>query len=125
MNERENSVNSTDYVYRAIHPNRNFIKADGSISSAAFKDPKGLSVEQGLGRADKDVVTHIRQAKLQGKITKISVKVCINANITIYNDKAKNIYHRLLLNRPYDHNGNNTLTKTQARALATNISALL
>ena len=120
-----NRTNNAENVYRAIHPHRNFIKADGGISSAAFKDPKGLSVEQGLGRSDRDVVAHIRQTKLQGKVAKISVEVCDNANITIYDDKAKNVYHRLLLNKPYDPNGNNSLTKGQARALAAGISELL
>lgn len=118
-------TNNREHVYRAIHPHKNFIKEDGSISSAAFKDPKGLSVELGSGRADKDVVAHIRQTKLQGKIAKISVEVCGNANITIYNDNAKNVYHRLLLNNPYVPGGNNSLTKKQARALAVNISELL
>lgn len=118
-------ASNEEYVYRAIHPHRDFIKENGSISSAAFKDPKGLSVEQGLGRADKDVVAHIRQTKLQGKVAKIPVDVCNKANIIIFNDKAKNIYHRLLLNKPYSPNENNSLSKTQARALAANISELL
>lgn len=120
-----NQANNAEHVYRAIHPYRNFIKADGSISSAAFKDPKGLSVEQGLGRTDKDIVAHIRQTKLQGKVAKIPIEVCNNANITIFDDKAKNIFHRLLLNKSFDPNGNNSLTKGQARALSAGISDLL
>lgn len=119
-------TSSNEHIYRAIHPKRvDFTYPDGSISSAAFKDPKGLSVEQGLGRSDKDVVAHIRQTKLQGKVAKIPIAVCDEANITVYDDKAKNIYHRLLLNTPYDPNGNNSLTRSQARALAANISDLL
>lgn len=120
-----NQANNAEHVYRAIHPYRNFIKADGSISSAAFKDPKGLSVEQGLGRTDKDIVAHIRQTKLQGKVAKIPIEVCNNANIKIFDDKAKNIFHRLLLNKSFDPNGNNSLTKGQARALSAGISDFL
>lgn len=118
-------VNNTEHIYRAIHPHKDFIKENGRISSAAFKDPKGLSVEQGLGRADKDVVAHIRQSKLQGKVAKIPVDICNKAKIIIFNDKAKNIYHRLLLNKPYIPNGNNCLSSGQARTLATNIIELL
>lgn len=120
-----NQKNNAEHVYRAIHPHKNFIKEDGRISSAAFKDPKGLSVEQGMGRTDTKVVEHIRQTGLQGKIAKISVKICDSAGISIYNDKAKNVYHRLLLNKPYDPNENNSLTNGQARTLANNISDLL
>lgn len=86
-------INNTEHICRAIHPYKDFIKENGRISSAAFKDRKGLSVEQGLGRADKDVVAHIRQSKLQGKVAKIPVDVCNEANIIIFNDKAKNIYY--------------------------------
>lgn len=125
MTFMSSQTNSAEHIYRAIHPHKNFIKENGSISSAAFKDPKGLSDELGSGRTDKMVVDHIRQTKLQGKVAKISVEVCDNANITIYNDKAKNVYHRLLLNKPYDPEGNNSLTKGQARILAANISDLL
>lgn len=121
----KNLTNDAEHVYRSIHPHRNFIKADGGISSAAFKDPNGLSVEQGLGRTDKDIVAHIRQIKLQGKVAKIPIEVCSKAKITIFDDKAKNIFHRLLLNKPFDPNGNNSLTKGQARALSTGISVLL
>lgn len=120
-----NQANNAEHVYRSIHPHRNFIKADGSISSAAFKDPKGLSVEQGLGRTDKDILAHMRQTKLQGKVAKIPIEVCNNAKITIFDDKAKNIFHRLLLNKSFDSNGNNSLTKGQARALSVGISDLL
>jgi len=115
------STQKNDYVYRAIHPKRvDFICLDGSIAPAAFIDPKGLSVELGSDRTDTDVVNHIRKAKLQGKIAKISVRICDDADITIYDDKAKNEYHRLLLNKPYNPNENNSFVM-----LAANISRLL
>ena len=42
-------------LYRAVLPYEPFIKEDGTISSAAFKDSQGLSVDRQMHRENKEL----------------------------------------------------------------------
>ena len=58
----DNIFPKNEKLYRAVYPPEAaelFWKADGSISSAAFADPKGLSVDRGDFRVD-DPLTYIQ-----------------------------------------------------------------
>lgn len=112
-----------DNVFRALKPEKRFERPDGSISPAAFKDNKGLSVEIGVGRSDFEVANTIH-SYLRGNILKISTSVCEENEIEIYNDKSPNKYHRLLLNAKRA-NGDLSLTQDQCYALATAESNVL
>lgn len=112
-----------DNVFRALNPERRFERSDGSISPAAFKDAKGLSVEIGAGRSDFEVANTIH-SYLRGNILKISTSVCEENEIEIYNDKSSNKYHRLLLNEKRV-DGDLRLTQEQCAALATAESNLI
>lgn len=113
-----------DNVFRALNPERRFERSDGSISPAAFKDAKGLSVEIGAGRSDFEVANTIH-SYLRGNILKISTSVCEENKIEIYKDKSSsNKYHRLLLNKNRA-NGDLSLTQDQCYALATAESNVL
>lgn len=113
---------SKEYVYRAIKPKYLFAKANGRISSSAFIDEKGLSVEIQQGRKDRDVEIHLKQffRGKTAKIVKVSTDVCDKVNVIIFNDDSPNEFHRLLLdkNKPFNENGDNSLTDEQAFELA-------
>lgn len=103
-------------VFRALRPKMAFEKPDGSVSSAAFKDKRGLSVEVDGGRSD-FVVINTMHSYLEGNIVKIGVSVCEANDVEIYNDFSSNKYHRLLLNKRRNE-GDYCLTPIQCAALA-------
>lgn len=111
-------MEANDNVFRALRPRMAFEKPDGSISSAAFKDRRGLSVEIGGGRKD-FVVINAMHSYLDGNIVKIGVSICEANDVEIYNDYSPNKYHRLLLNKRRAM-GDYCLTQEQCAALAEN-----
>lgn len=117
---------SEEHVYRALNPRKMYEREDGSVSSAAFKDDKGLSVELQCFRDDIDVAYHMRNVtKLHGNIAKIGCSICISSNIDIVNVPSKNEFHRLLLNKSRKNDDNLCLTDIQADDLAENIIKLI
>ena len=57
-------------LYRAVWPPEIyelFWRRDGSVSSAAFADPKGLSVDRGDYRSDADVISDMNK-RFTGRI---------------------------------------------------------
>ena len=52
------------------------MKAEGSISSAAFADPGGLSVDRGYGRSDDEVITDLHK-RFTGRIIAMYVKTAL------------------------------------------------
>lgn len=71
-------------LYRAVYPQckrPNFWK-NGKLSSAAFKDCRGLSVERQYGRADDEVITYVKDA-FEGNIVSIKVLHCNDINAFI------------------------------------------
>lgn len=105
-------------VFRALHPKRAFEKPNGTVSSAAFKDSNGLSVEIDGGRGD-FMVINTMHSYLSGNIVKIGVSICNAYDVEIYNDYSPNKYHRLLLNKQRAE-GDYCLTQEQCDALAEN-----
>ena len=66
----------TEKLYRAVYPPEVadiFWKKDGTVSSAAFVDPKGLSVDRGDYREDSDVITDMSK-RFKGHILQLYVK---------------------------------------------------
>ena len=83
-------------LYRAVFPpeiNHIFWKDDQHVSSAAFLDKKGLSVERGNFRSDKTVINDMRKTFL-GRIISITVQLCheVDASV-IYKPTKRSIYH--------------------------------
>ena len=61
-----NSFSDTEVLYRAVYSpemNRMFWKDENHVSSAAFLDKKGLSVERGNFRAEETVVADMKIVK--------------------------------------------------------------
>ena len=63
-------------LYRAVRPDSLFWKENGKLSSAAFKDKNGLSVERGDFRTDNDVILHMKNLGFRGKTVSVQVYDC-------------------------------------------------
>ncbi len=83
-------------LYRAVYPPEiaeMFWKKDGTVSSAAFADPKGLSVDRGDYRSDESVILSIRK-RFTGHIISLYVKNCTDTGARIlYKPSHTNQYH--------------------------------
>lgn len=108
---------NTEKLYRAVYPPEVadiFWKRDGSISSAAFADPKGLSVDRGNYRRDDEVLTDMR-SRFSGHIISLYVKNCTDVQACVkYLPSKADPYHSEI-------HGSITsalLTKSQRRYLA-------
>ena len=91
-----NHFSETELLYRAVYPpeiNHILWKDELHVSSAAFLDKKGLSVERGYFRSDEEVLKDMRKSFI-GKILSITVKTCheINAKV-IYKPTKRSIFH--------------------------------
>lgn len=81
-------------LYRAVRPLDIFWKPDGTVSSAAFHDKNGLSVDRGAKRRDIEVVEAMRRNGLQGGIISVTVQDCNNAGaLVLYKPIDSNQYH--------------------------------
>jgi hypothetical protein len=113
----DNKFNEMEKLYRAVYPPEvmeMFWRKDGTISSAAFADPKGLSVDRGDFRPDEDVVTDMLE-RFTGSIVSVFAKNCYDIGaVTYYLPFRKNKYHSEI------HGGADTplLSKSQRRFLA-------
>ena len=107
----------TEKLYRAVYPPEimdMFWKRDGSLSSAAFADPKGLSVDRGNYRTDEEVLADMKKS-FTGTIISIYSKHCFDTGAVIhYLPSKRNIYHSEI------HGSADTplLSKIQRRYLA-------
>ena len=104
-------------LYRAVYPpeiKNLFWKTDGSLSSAAFADPKGLSVDRGNHRPDIEVANDM-QKRFSGLIVYIFVHNCHETNALIkYLPSKHNIYHCEI----HGNSDSALLSKSQRRYLA-------
>jgi len=102
-------------VYPPSHPGM-FWKKDGTLSTAAFADAKGLSVDRGFGRKDEDAVAEMRR-KFTGCIVSVNAKQCWDVDAVVeYLPSKSNRYHSEI------HGGKNELllSKHQRFYLANN-----
>ena len=117
MHSLDNTFDLNEKLYRAVYPPEiaeMFWRKDGSISSAAFADPKGLSVDRGYHRSDNDVVT-VMQKRFKGRIVSIYAKNCLDIGAAVkYLPSAANPFHSEI------HGSDNTplLSKQQRLYLA-------
>ena len=83
-------------LYRAVFPEsymEMFWKRDGTVSSAAFADQEGLSVERGDFREDKKVIEEM-QKFFKGCIISLTVEQCRKVNAIIkYKLTKRSRYH--------------------------------
>ena len=91
-----------------------FWKKDGTISSAAFLDREGLSVERGNFRDDKDVIEEM-QKFFKGCIISLTVGQCKTVDAVVkYKPSSRSEYHSEI------HGSETTplLSKSQRKHLA-------
>jgi len=83
-------------LFRAVYPPDlmpMFWKENGKLSSAVFKDKKGLSVERAGGRTDKRIIDEMRII-FYGTIISVLVKDCIDCNSVVkYMPSKRSKYH--------------------------------
>lgn len=114
----DDSFKDDERLYRAVYPPSHpgmFWKSDGSLSPAAFADPKGLSVERGYYR-DSNVVVQKMKSTFNGCIVSVNVGECRAVEAVVRYKPSDNIYHSEI------HGGEETilLSKRQRLALARN-----
>ena len=87
---------NTEKLYRAVYPpeiNDIFWKNAGSVSSAAFADPRGLSVDRGDYRSDEAVIKEMR-TRFKGHIISLYVKNCTDVGASVfYRPSRSDPYH--------------------------------
>ena len=83
----------TEKLFRAVLPEGIFWREDGTLTSAAFKDDNGLSVDREGGRSLAEAVAFIQQ-HLDGQIVWVAVSDC-NAKKALvrYLPVEGNAYH--------------------------------
>lgn len=78
----DNNFPVEEKLYRAVFPpeiREMFWKENGKVSSAAFLDKKGLSVERGNFRQDSEVLETMKSFFI-GKVISVTVKNCLDIN---------------------------------------------
>lgn len=92
----DNTFAGDEKLYRAVWPPshaRMYWKKDGSVSSAAFKDKRGLSVERGYHRDDTTVVETMKTF-FSGIVIKVGVDDCHAVNaLVLYLATERSRYH--------------------------------
>ena len=92
----DNKFASTEKLYRAVYPPEvmeMFWKKDGTLSSAAFSDANGLSVDRGYNRSDSEVVLDMTK-RFTGRIVSLYVKNCLDIGAVVkYLPSKSNRYH--------------------------------
>lgn len=82
-------------LYRAVYPPEvkdMFWKGNGQVSSAAFYDPEGCSVNRGNYRSDDEVVIDMRKHFI-GRIVALTVEQCEEIGARVRYKPTKNLYH--------------------------------
>lgn len=102
-------------LYRAVQPFDMFWKENGTVSSAAFHDKRGLSVDRGDFRTDVKVAEAMIGRGLKGRIVSFFVKDCRDVNaIVLYKPEDMNLYHSEI----HRNKTKPALTKSQMKHLA-------
>ena len=83
--------NEDELLLRAVRMSPDYWRND-KLSSAAFKDAHGLSVERTHTRTVQECITHIR-SYLKGSIVSLSLEDCASVKAIVRYKPTTNIYH--------------------------------
>lgn len=118
-----NKFEDTENLFRAIYPENkkpSFWK-NGKLSSAAFKDKNGLSVDRSGDRSNEQVYRAFRN-RFEGHIFYLNVKDCREIGIFLkYLPSKNNIYHCELHKDEYKKE----LTDSQCKKIARKVKELV
>ena len=113
----DSSFRNEEKLFRAVYPPEKaelFWRFDGRVSSAAFADPNGLSVDRRGNRSIEQATSAI-QERFTGKVVFVRVKNCTEIGAVVkYLPSNRNLYHSEI-------HGSETavlLSKSQRRHLA-------
>jgi len=113
----DNNFSAEEKLYRAVYPPNQkemFWKNDGTLSSAAFADNRGLSVNRGDFRDDSAVVEEMLK-RFSGCIVYVKAESCFEASASVkYLPSKDNPYHSEI----HGSDAVIPLSKTQRRYLA-------
>lgn len=114
----DNTFPNCEKLYRAVFPEsymQMFWRKDGTVSSAAFMDEEGLSVERGNFREDKSVIEEMHKF-FKGCIISLRVEQCKNVDAIVkYKPSQRSKYHSEI----HGSEEKPLLSKSQRRKLAT------
>jgi len=87
-----------ELLYRSIKPDVTFWKESGILSSAAFKDSKGLSVDRAAGRCKPLCVEFLLSRFPQSCVASVKVEMCKEVDALVKYapidcESEKNEYH--------------------------------
>lgn len=114
----DNSFKADEKLYRAVYPPEiqdMYWKNNGEVSSAAFYDMRGCSVDRGNYRTDDKVVQDMK-SRFTGRIVAVTVEKCIEVGAKVIYKPSKDIFHSEI-------HGSDTeivLNKSQRRSIARN-----
>ena len=113
----DKSFKPDEKLFRAVYPpevSDMFWRRDGSLSSAAFADPRGLSVDRQGDRSVAEVALTM-QKRFSGNIIYVRHSSCEEIGATVkYLPSAKNPFHSEI----HGSDTNVLLSKTQRRYLS-------
>lgn len=90
----DSTFNDDERLYRAVLPKDMYWKSDGTLSSAAFYDPYGLSVERGYNRKTEDVIKTMKNRKFRGSLVSVKVATCKDVEAVVkYKPSPNSEYH--------------------------------
>ena len=95
-------VKDNEDIYRVVHPwNKFWKKKHTKLSTAAFKDPNGLSVDRSYNRDADLVKIDFQNRDFKGSLISGNAKDCRTAGTYIKTAPSPtNQYHSLLLDSP-------------------------
>mgnify|MGYP000046163122 CR=1 FL=1 len=112
----EKKVEDSENLFRAIRPDDMFWKNEEKtkLSSAAFKDRNGLSVDRQGTRTEEESIQKIKNS-FTGKIAYTAAGVCYSNGIMVdYCPTEENLYHCEIIR----NHEKKLLSKSQAKFLA-------
>lgn len=92
------SIGSSETLYRMVNP-KMWVTEENRISSALFKDKKGVSVDRDIERSQDEVIREFegRGKELKGVVA-IGVKECHSIPVLVSEDPIpENTYHALIV----------------------------
>ena len=91
----DDTFQDEEYLFRMVRPDTDYWKADGTLTSAAFKTSNGLSVDRCGDRSFEEAVAAMQaRPDLAGTVVSLTVGDCRSAEALVrYLPSRSNIYH--------------------------------
>ena len=114
-----NEVSNNEWLYRLVLNKPNYWKEnENRVSSAAFKDSKGVSVDRDGERPESKIIEELNHRFIEkiGGIVKIQAGFCRNSGaIPLSKPEVDNVYHCIIIGKESVE-----LTNSIARQLSKN-----